>query len=216
MKRLLDWVLAKPPNELVRAFNNYFQPGPIATVEAMAYFVQTRSAFVAQTALFGYLKERMGTSYPRYFEDEVFSVSIRQAQMRVYTACSADLAVFAAAMTATGAGLADEKTKRLARICFDRALRNRGRELEVEPSAEIERFHERTNRTVWRQAAIGENAFIESPPELIAAAPVMDEYKSLDEEIVVNSIRFRWRDIREQLRKRLDAAAIREDFQTTD
>ena len=39
-------------------------------------------------------------------------------------------------------------------------------------------------------------------------APVIDEYKALDREIVTNSIRFRWRDARDQLRRRLDAPAL--------
>ena len=212
MKAYLDWAFAKMPAEIAAAFNRRFRPGPIATVDAVADFVQTRSAFVAQTALFGYLKERMGSSYPRYFEDETFSASIRQAQMRVYIACAADLAVFATAITAAGAHLAEEEAKHLARHCFGYAIRHSGRELNEEPTIEIEMFRERTDRVIWRQAAIGENAFSESPAMLIAAAPVIEQFKRLDEEIVINSIRFRWRDIREQFRKRFDAIAVLEDF----
>ena len=41
---------------------------------------------------------------------------------------------------------------------------------------------------------------------------MIDQYKKEDEEIVTNSIRFRWRDIREQLRTRIDRDTICEGW----
>jgi hypothetical protein len=178
----------------------------------MADFVQTRAAYVAQTSLFGYLKERMGISYPRYFADDVFAVSIRQAQMRIYRACAADLAIFTTAVICAGSQLDNDRAAGLATRCFEYAMKNSGAEPLEDPAPAIEAFHKRAAKTLWPQAAILENAFTESPIELIEAAPVIDEYKKLDSEIVMNSIRFRWRDIREQFRKRVNPAAISEDF----
>jgi hypothetical protein len=39
-------------------------------------------------------------------------------------------------------------------------------------------------------------------------APVVEELKALDEEIVRNSVRFRWQEIRQQLRLLLDAHSV--------
>jgi hypothetical protein len=43
---------------------------------------------------------------------------------------------------------------------------------------------------------------------LLRYAPIVDEFKELDREIVRNSIRFRWRDVRAQLRRRLRPEAF--------
>ncbi len=72
----------------------------------------------------------------------------------------------------------------------------------------VERFEARIKQTHWANAAIGENAFTFSPKALLDSAPIADELKAQDAEIVTNSIRFRWRDVREQLRKRIDRDAI--------
>jgi hypothetical protein len=206
--RLIDLM----PDGLRRALINRFAPGPIATVDSVADFVQTRAAFVAQTSLFGYLKQRMGTSYMRYFEDDRFATSIRQAQIRIYCACAADLTVFATAETAQRGGLADSEIQELATHCYAYSLSNSGVDMSEVSAEAFTRFRIRADRTLWPQAAIGESAFYESLTELIEAAPVIDEFKRLDEEIVQNSIRFRWREIREQFRKRADPAAICSDL----
>lgn len=214
MRKFLTRLIDLMPDDLRRAFVNRFAPGPISTVDALSDFVQTRSAFVAQTSLFGYLKQRMGTSYMRYFEDEKFSVGIRQAQIRVYCACAADLTTFATALTAQRGNLDDAEIQQLAMHCYAYAMSNSGVDMGEVSDEAYARFRSRAERTLWPQAAIGESAFYESLTELIEAAPVIDEFKRLDEEIVQNSIRFRWREIREQFRKRADPGAICGDLRT--
>jgi hypothetical protein len=214
MTNYLSWFAKLIPDEVSEAISNRFIRGPIATVEYLADFVQTRSAFVAQTSLFGYLKERMGTSYQRYFEDAAFAESIRISQVRVYRACIADLAIFAAALVAERAGLKGADAERLAVHCYSYALTNSGADGSRFAPDAMERFQERAGRTIWPNAAIEENAFIESPPELIEAAPVIEQFKNWDREIVTNSIRFRWLDIRKQLRKRIAPEDIARDFQS--
>ena len=212
MRQIVTRLIDLMPDGLRRALINRFAPGPISTVDSVADFVQTRAAFIAQTSLFGYLKQRMGTSYMRYFEDDRFAASIRTAQIRVYCACAADLTVFATAVTAQRGGLADSEIQELATHCYAYSLSNSGVDMSEVSADAFARFRIRADRTLWPQAAIGESAFYESLTELIEAAPVIDEFKRLDEEIVQNSIRFRWRDIREQFRKRLDPAAICSDL----
>ena len=52
----------------------------------------------------------------------------------------------------------------------------------------------------------------ESPAALVRWAPIADKLKKFDSEIVENSVKFAWRDIREQFNKRLDAAAVAADW----
>ncbi|MHA1527758.1 MAG: hypothetical protein ACTSVG_01960, partial [Alphaproteobacteria bacterium] len=98
----------------------------------------------------------------------------------------------------------------LARKCFATAVQQTFDGAEAgEARAEIvERFEARIEQTHWPDAAISENAFTSSPSVLLESAPIADELKERDAEIVTNSIRFRWRDVREQLRKRIDSDAI--------
>jgi hypothetical protein len=186
--------------------------GPIGTLERLIEFNHMRAAYVAQTSLYGYLKTRMGTRYVQLFQDATYVVSINKAKWAVFASCLADLTVFSCALVNRDGNLDPAATADLAIHCFRRAV-----EQSFEPDAletvgmpAVAAFEGRARLTDWREAAEGENAFGRSPAALIALAPVIDEFKALDSEIVMNSMRFRWRDVRQQLRKRLDAAGLAE------
>lgn len=184
--------------------------GPISDPEDLVNFIETRAAYVAQTSLFGYLKTRMGSRYIELFQDAVFSKSVSGAKWRIYAACLSDLVVFSTAVAARDAEVDDAELARFAHFCFDSALANTFTEPELEQlvTGARDSFRTRVGSISWTDAADGENAFVESPRELVEAAPIADELKQHDVEIVSNSIRFRWRDVRDQLRTRADGAAI--------
>jgi len=60
----------------------------------------------------------------------------------------------------------------------------------------------------WRHVTDDETPFSESPAALIRWAPIVENLKELDEEIVRNSVRFRWQEIRRDLRRHLNAEAV--------
>ena len=189
-----------------------FDKSPFLTVESLQEFVQTRASYVAQTSLFGYLKARMGTRYRVMFEDDVFSHAIRTAAAKLFGSCLSDLAIVAAAKCRVAGNLDDAQTAALAGRLFLGAL-DKG--LEGFPDAEvgadaITRFQQRTSVLDWNRADDISLTFASSEADLVRFAPVVDEFKELDREIVMNSIRFRWRDIREQLNRRLRAGAVAE------
>ena len=203
------------PGKWKRIFGIRFDKSAIESIDNLAEFIQTRSAYVAQTSLYGYLKTRMGTRYRQVFEDDRFLPSINKAKWRTYGACLSDLTIFAAALTGFENRLEKTDISDLARKCFEAAVQQTFNDAEAEEvRAEIvESFEARVNRTHWPNAAIGENAFTSSPKVLLSSAPIADELKEQDFEIVTNSIRFRWRDVREQLRKRIDCDAICAEWQ---
>jgi hypothetical protein len=203
------------PGSWRRIFGIRFDKSAIDNVDNLAQFIQTRSAYVAQTSLYGYLKTRMGTRFRQVFEDDKFLPSINNAKWRTYGACLSDLTVFAAAITGLENRLEKNEISDLARRCFEVAVQRTFDDAEAgEVRAEIvERFEARIKGTNWPNAAIGENAFTSSPKALLESAPIADELKEQDVEIVTNSIRFRWRDVREQLRKRIDRDAICAEWQ---
>lgn len=187
---------------------------PIGSVDALGVFVGQRAAVVAQTTLYGYLKTRMGTKFPTYFADPVFSREIKQGAVRQFLSCASDLAIHAAARVAADGRLEQAEAAGLARRCFADAL---GQGLaDVEPAMiagdPAAAFAERAGRTVWASAADGEAAFRGSIDELIRNAPVIDSFRRDDTPIVRNSIRLRWINLREELQRRLDVAAVAADF----
>ena len=201
--------------EALRGFVPRFDRGRIETTDALVAFAQTRASYVAQTALYGYLKTRMGTSFRFYFEDDGFSALIREATVKLFLSCLADLAVFSVATAAAARSADDAELAALARHCFREAAA-RGladQNPSAAPADVLEAFDRRAGTTLWRSvAAEGRAAFEGSVEDLIRFAPVADRYKRLDHEIVTNSLRFRWRDVRVQARRRIDGEAVIGDW----
>lgn len=198
----------------LRALRERFDRSPVDSVEALTKFVHTRAAFVSQTALHGYLKARMGTQFQKFFQDDTFSQSIRIAAIKLFVSCAADLAVFAAATAARDRALDASEAEALARHCFRQAVRRclEADDMQHVPAEAFGAFDARIAGTIWANAALGEHAFDQSAADLVRFAPVVEEFKRQDALIVRNSIRFRWRDVREQLRTRIVAEAVCADF----
>lgn len=156
----------------------------------------------------------MGTSFRHHFEDEKFSTVIRESAAKLFISCLSDLTIFAVATASQEADLDDESLVALANHCFKTAFTAGMADAEAPetPEEAFTRFAARARETDWHAMAQGEAAFAGSVADLVRFAPVIDEFKDLDREIVRNSIRFRWRDVREQIRKRADGVAIGTDW----
>lgn len=195
-----------------------FDKSPIKTFESLGFFVHTRSAYVAQTSLYGYLKTRMGTNFRNMFTDDEFVKSINFAKWRVFGACLSDLTVFVCALIAEDRRLERDETMQLARDCYAFCLRETFGDCEDQSVAtELNnKFCDRVEKVIWANTAMGESAFTRSPADLVTFAPIADELKRYDTKIVSNSIRFRWRDVRNQLRNRLEPGDILADWRGGD
>ena len=191
-----------------------FDRSPVDSVESLQRFVRTRSSYIAQTSLHGYLKTRMGTQFAKYFEDDTFSRSIRIAAIKLFASCTSDLAVFATALVQAENRLDASESAALSRHLIDTILNDHLEPADFHhlPSGFMYDLDERLRATIWPNAAIGEAAFNGSVRDLIRFAPVVDEFKALDEEIVTNSIRFRWLDVKQQLKKRLNTVEVASDW----
>ena len=71
-----------------------------------------------------------------------------------------------------------------------------------------QRMRARVELCDWALVRDDETSFVESPAALIGRAPVIEDLKRLDDEIVRNSMRFRWQEVRRDLRRDLDAPAL--------
>ena len=206
--------IAETTSTLARIFRTRFDKSPIDKSERLVVFLHTRSAYVAQTSLYGYLKTRMGRDYVSIFKDERFAPSLNAAKWTMFAACLSDLTVYSIALATRSGGLDRREVENLARHCHGECVREtfEGEIAEGLAESVIDDFNGRCTRVVWANVAIGENAFSVSPVTLAESSPVSDEFKRLDREIVMNSVRFRWNDIRDQLRRRLDGAALCSDW----
>lgn len=180
------------------------------SIDRLGDFVASRAAFVSQKKLYGYLKERIGTRWPSMFEDDVFRSSITTASMQVFAASLSDLTIHGVAHALANSGEPDEIKAELAREMYMLGLQKNL----IEAAEGFDRDHvlaefdRRLDGTDWNFGALLPENFTRSPAALLRWAPIAERYKKFDAEIVENSLKFAWVDIREQFAKRLDADAI--------
>ncbi len=180
------------------------------SIDRLGDFVASRAAFVSQKKLYGYLKERIGTRWPSMFEDGVFRSSIATASMQVFAASLSDLTIHAVAHALAGSAEPDEVKVELARELYALGLqKNQTEAIEgFDRDQVIAEFDRRLEGTDWNFGALRPANFTRSPAALLRWAPIADRHKKFDAEIVENSLKFAWVDIREQFARRLDADAV--------
>lgn len=189
------------------------RPEPIADRAAFRRFLHTRSNYMAQYSLYGYLRTRTGVRFPELFNDDDFVRSINIAKWHVWLACLADLAVYAGGLVLQRAHAPASGVGELVSAAVDAILSEVG--VPADSGGEFPEHAARVRARIalcdWGSVADDESAFSESPAALVRYSPVTDELRQLDEEIVKNSVRFRWQEIRRQLRENLDAEGVLAD-----
>ena len=183
---------------------------PILEPGGLARFINTRAAHVAQTALYGYLRTRAGTRFPELFSNDAFVTSINIAKWHVWLACVSDLAVCAGGLVRRRAPTNARQVGDLMQAVVGLVLQEAGTPVEAgtEFDAHAQRVRARVALCDWDMGTEGEAAFSQSPSALVQWAPIVDELKALDEEIVRNSVRFRWLEVRKDLERLLHAEAL--------
>ena len=182
----------------------------VADVDALSHFLDTRASLVAQTTLYGYLRTRAGTRFPLLFEDDAFVVSINHAKWQMWLACLSDIAVYAGALLGVRSRAGHAAAGALVQRLVEGILERTGTPADSGPlfAAGAGAVRERLRRCDWPALADDEAVFTASPEALVLHAPIVRELMVLDEEIVRNSVRFRWQEVRRDLRVRLDAEAV--------
>jgi hypothetical protein len=190
------------------------ETAPIDSVAKLTDFVGTRATYVAQKTLYGYVKARMGIRYPAMFENADIIASLNLAKLNVFAACLSDLTVYAVGHALDERPIGSDARCALARHCYRAAMREAAAAAPEKFSAQeaAAEFERRLADVDWSKGARDADIFTASPRALLRWSPIADELKQLDTEIIENSIKFSWRDIREQLRTRLDAAAVGDDW----
>lgn len=183
---------------------------PIVDRAGLRRFLETRASFVAQTSLYGYLRTRAGTRYPQLFEDDGFAVAINIAKWQIWLACLSDLAVYTGGLLTRHSPAAAARIGSLLSDLIASILDDAGVPAEAGPEflAQSVLVRERLAACDWLAVTDDDGAFTQSPDALVHWSPVIDDLKQFDGEIVRNSIRFRWQEIRRDLRDLLQPAEL--------
>ena len=105
-----------------KSFLLWRKPSPLTDADALAVFCLQRASYVAQTALYGYLRTRAGLQHFNLFTDKKFVAVFKPARTRLVLVCLDDLVVYAAAMmpelsAQRRAELAARFSRRALRLC---------------------------------------------------------------------------------------------------
>ncbi|WNK00649.1 hypothetical protein L2D14_04305 [Thalassospiraceae bacterium LMO-JJ14] len=188
-------------------FNLRRHAGALDSIDTIEEFAITRSAFIAQKTLFGYVKTRMGTKYPEMFRDDNIIRSVNIAKMHVFVACLSDFSIWVVATAFTQTGIDDSQRRDIALRIFKNGLaQNTDTSVaEFSPDEAVGSFKARLAAVDWAGTAGTRDNFTQSPAAVVKWAPIADQLKKYDVEYVENSVKFAWNNIRRQFEKRLDA-----------
>lgn len=203
-------------SDLLGTFRSYLGLGnaakmePIDSPEALARFIETRASFIAQTSLYGYLRTRMGMRYPELFNDDAFVEGVNIAKWEIWLDCLSDLSVYAGSRVAQELPGETPRVNQMMNELVDDILTRTGTPPDAgkEFLPHCDRVRDRIAHT--NLLAVGERdaAFTESPASVVYWSPIIDHLKRLDEEIVLNSVTFRWQEVRRNIAEYLNARAV--------
>ena len=171
----------------VEKVTSYFKS--INSKKDLQKFIQQRSAHVTQTTLYGYLKTRIGVKFTAMVEDDVFSKSINIAKWNIYMTAIADCSLYVFSYLIAEKNLKENDCKEIYLDIIENEKEN-GLTDEIYQRAKQE-FLNRYDKINFNKYYI-ENPFKESCLALYNWAPIADELKTLDKEIVLNSMRLKW------------------------
>lgn len=171
----------------VEKVTSYFKS--INSKKDLQKFIQQRSAHVTQTTLYGYLKTRIGVKFTAMVEDDVFSKSINIAKWNIYMTAIADCSLYVFSYLIAEKNLKENDCKEIYLNIIENEKEN-GLTDEIYQRAKQE-FLNRYDKINFNKYYI-ENPFKESCLALYNWAPIADELKTLDKEIVLNSMRLKW------------------------
>ena len=171
----------------VEKVTSYFKS--IKSKNDLQKFIQQRSAHVTQTTLYGYLKTRIGVKYTAMVDDDVFSKSINIAKWNIYMVAIADCTFYTFSYLISEKNLKENDSKEIYLDIIEKEKFN-GLSKEIHSKAK-EEFLKRYEKVDFHKYYL-ENPFRESCLALYNWAPIADELKILDKEIVLNSMRLKW------------------------
>ena len=183
-------------------FKAFIPKRKIQTLDDLETFIQTKSAWVSQVTLYGYLKTRMGTRYVLHFENDEFMSSVNLAKWNIYAVALQDLTFFTFSYLKVNNDYnADVKAKEIFLKILDDEISNK-MPLDIIEKAK-KNFDERLKKLNW-EIYYKDLPFNPSALSLYEWAPIADELKTLDRKIVLNSVILKWDVVKKEFNERIN------------
>ena len=175
---------------LFAMFKAFIPKKKIKNLDHLEEFIQTKSAWVTQVTLYNYLKTRMGTRYVLHFENDVFMGSVNLAKWNIYSVSLQDLTFFTFSYLNVNFNFQEiSKAKEIFNKILDDEISNKMPLDIIETGRKS--FDERLEKINWREY-YQDLPFNPSALSLYKWAPIAEELKTLDRQIVLNSMILKW------------------------
>ena len=186
---------------LFSLFKAFIPKTKISNLDELEDFIQSKSAWVTQVTLYGYLKTRMGTRYVLHFENDKFMASVNLAKWNMYAIALQDLTFFTFSYLKTNLNYqAIDKAKEIfLKILDDETTNNMP--LDIIDEAK-KNFNERLQSINWNTYH-NDLPFNPSALSLYKWAPIAEELKKLDRKIVLNSVILKWDIVKKEFNERI-------------
>jgi len=186
---------------LFALFKAFIPKKKIKSLDELENFIQTKSAWVAQVTLYGYLKTRMGTRYVLHFENDKFMSSVNAAKWNIYSVALQDLTFFTFSYLQLHLNYHEvNKAKEIFFKILDDEISNKMPLDIIENSKK--NFDERLKKINW-ETYHEDLPFNPSALSLYEWAPIAEELKTLDRKIVLNSVILKWDVVKKELKERI-------------
>ena len=196
---------------LLPLINFLRQKNRIEEIESLRSFVSSRSSYIAQVSLYGYLKARAGTRYVSLIKDPLFASSMKTARNHIFFACLTDLTLHVLKTIHSQKHQNFQNLEPFARQFFLQTLAKVPEEVfeSLEREEVILEFEKQLSCHNWPDTDEYRESFSGSRSALLKWAPVVEDFKIQDEEIVSNSIHFKWLRVCQEFEKLTDFEKIR-------
>ena len=186
---------------LFALFKAFIPKKKISNLDELEEFIQSKSAWVTQVTLYGYLKTRMGTWYVLHFENDKFMESVNQAKWNIYSVALQDLTFFTFSYLKVNLNYEDfNKAKEIFFKILDDEISNKMPLDLIELTKK--NFSERFQNINWDNYC-NDLPFNPSALSLFKWAPIADELKTLDRKIVLNSMILKWDIVKKEFTERV-------------
>ena len=186
---------------LFALFKAFVPKKKLTNLDELEDFIQSKSAWVTQVTLYGYLKTRMGTRYVLHFENDKFMGSVNLAKWNIYAIALQDLTLFSFSYLKNILNYQDtSKAKEIFLKILDDETNNKMPLDIIEFSKK--NFDERLQSINWENYH-KDIPFNQSALSLYKWAPIADELKTLDRKIVLNSVILKWNVVKKEFMERV-------------
>ena len=186
---------------LFSLFKAFIPKTKISNLDELEDFIQSKSAWVTQVTLYGYLKTRMGTRYVLHFENDEFMASVNLAKWNIYAVALQDLTFFTFSYLKNNFNYqnVDEAKEIFLKILDDETTNKMPLDIIEEAK---KNFNERLQSINWN-TYYNDLPFNTSALSLYKWAPIADDLKQLDRKIVLNSVILKWDIVKKEFNERV-------------